>query len=54
MTRPSRLFEPGTDSANQNEQEMPIMPVLELVKPCAGPVHVKVEIAMEWALLGGD
>ena len=53
MTQPSRLVEPRLNSANQNEPDMQMLPALDRVKP--GPdVPVNVEVAMEWALLGGD
>lgn len=54
MTQPSQLVEPGLNSENQNEQDMQILPALDRVKPCADPVCVNVEVAMEWAFLGGD
>ena len=54
MTQPSRLVEPRLNTANQNEQDMQILPALDLVKPCADLIPVNVEVAMEWAFLGGD
>ena len=54
MTQPSRVVESRTNGANQSEQDTQTMPALELVKPLPDPVAVNVEIAMEWALLGGD
>ena len=53
MTQPSQLVEPRLDTANQNEQGMQILPVLDLVKPCPDALPVNVEVAMEWAFLGG-
>ncbi len=54
MTQPSQLVESRLNSGNQNEQDMQILPALDRVKPCPDPVRVNVEVAMEWAFLGGD
>lgn len=54
MTQPSQLVEPQLNSANQTDQDMHMLPALDRVKPCPDSVPVNVEVAMEWALLGGD
>jgi hypothetical protein len=54
MTQPSQLVEPELNRANQNDQDMHMLPALDGVKPCHDSVPVNVEVAMEWAFLGGD
>ena len=54
MTQPIQLVESRLNNANQNEQDLQILPPLDRVKPCADPVRVNVEVAMEWAFLAGD
>jgi len=54
MTQPSHFFEPQLNGSNENEPGMQMLPPLDLVKPCPDPVPVNVEVAMEWACLGGD
>ena len=54
MMQPSRCFECGTDRGDQSEQGTQVMPAPDFAKPCPDPVSVNVEIAREWAFLGGD
>ena len=54
MMQPSQLVEPELNSANQNDQDIHMLPALDRVKPCPDSVPVNVEVAREWAFLGGD
>ena len=54
MIQPSRCLESATDRGDQREQETQVMPARDFAKPCPDPVRVSVEIAREWAFLGGD
>ena len=54
MAQPSELVERRPEKANDNEKEMPVMTGFDVVESCPDAFRLNVEIAMEWALLGGD
>lgn len=54
MTQPSRLLDSGTHTTNESGQDMQQLPALDLVKPAADSIRMNIEIAREWAFLGGD
>jgi hypothetical protein len=54
MTQATRCFESGSDSANQSEEDTQVMAAPEFVKACPDIVRMNIEIAREWAFLGGD
>ena len=54
MTQPSQLVERRPESGDDNDQEMPIMPPFDVVRPGPDTVRLNVEVAREWAFLGGD